>query len=756
MNKMFTQPTGPVAKQVNKQTIARIFGIKNTEVGYLKEGVDISGYKILFDLDTQLCFWAGDASGILSSWTVSGTTLNIISSDGSFAMTQAQAADYLLANDGYKYIGKCPDIATLRTLEPEFDGERVLVDKYDSGMPHTAGGGEFRYNASITDLNVKSKDIDVLVFRTNNGKYYERVGVQVITPYHAGAWGDWDPVSKTGHDDGVLIQKAINCAQVEPVFLVNSAGEETTTLVGDIGKFQGWDASAKNVFHSTTPIEVQPLLVDADFEHAAIYFHGTPYGTSESPVLLFSYVHEIQASNNQVSQQKLPKISAEYNAETPTYQVALGFVGRNNVTTGFRMHIKGGIIDGCWRAIVTAKNHMYYCKVSDTSFDHATDLLALLYIERDSGEENIFENCKFYQAENLVSIINGTWHFINCSMVYPYNGNILRVRSGYVNLENCFLEGYQKMPGYMIYIDGGNYLSVVRMRNTHFAKIKSGSGELLANPNPFYVGLGASLEGEGTTFDKVFQNDGVSDDVRLRTALHAGVGGKCVLTNTAVPTVSSGENNSKWSFPPALVPAVNSTKFGSIDNTWLLSTNTSFTQSGSYFGVAVFGQTGIVGAPTAFNESIKGWTESAVNVATLLHNSTGLVFNVKPEATAGQTYSAIVGVMEASALEAYLPQVTYTSDAEFTLTLYYVKTTEDFKATSNINPTAIRVLSQPVAISLPATTTANTLPNVAPYQEGVQFGGLKTTQQTSHVLMCINSKTLGSTITIKNASFAKI
>lgn len=703
-------------------------------------------------------YWRWD--GVMPKVVLPGSTPDTAGGRGKgkwLDVTDATLRGDLADNDGFGLIGRCPDIATLRTLEPEYDGERVLVDKYDSAMSHTAGGGEFRYNASITDLNVKSKDLDVLVFRTNNGKYYERVGVQVITPYHAGAWGDWDPATKTGHDDTSALQKAINCAQVVPRFLKDSSGNDTTTLPGEMGKFRGWDASAGNIFHLTSPIEVQPLLVEADFEHSALYFHGTPYGASSSnPTILFSYVHEIQASNNQVSQQKLPKISAEYNAETPTYQVALGFVGRNSVTTGFRMHVKGGIIDGCWRAIVTAKNHMYYCKVSDTSFDHATDLLALLYVESDSGEENIFENCKFYQAENLVSIINGTWHFKNCSMVYPYNGNILRVRSGYVNLENCFLEGYQKMPGYMIYMDGGNYLSVLRMRNTHFAKIKSASGETLANPTPFYVGPGASIVGEGTTFDKVFQNNDVSDDIRLGAALHAGAGGRCTLTNTAVPTVSSGENNFKWSFPPALVPAGNVTKNGAIDNAWFTSTNSNMQQCGSFIGLAVFGQSGVVGAPSAFNASSRGWTENSIQVASIIHNSTGLIFNVGTGATSTQTYNAIIGVLPASDLLAYLPQVTYTSDAEFLLTMYYVKTTKQFTNDAIIDPTGIRVLSQPIAVSLPATADSNTLPNVAPYQEAVQFGGLKGSAQASHVLMCISSKTLGSTFTLKNASFVTI
>lgn len=78
-----------------------------------------------------------------------------------------------------------------------------------------------------------------MVFRTTSGKYFERVGVQVVTPYHAGAWGDWDPAAKTGHDDTEALQKAINCAQVVPRFLEDSSGNATTTLSGEMGKFRG-------------------------------------------------------------------------------------------------------------------------------------------------------------------------------------------------------------------------------------------------------------------------------------------------------------------------------------------------------------------------------------------------------------------------------------------------------------------------------------------------------------------------------------
>ena len=59
MNKMFTQPTGPVAKQVNKQSIARVNGVKQSEVGILNTLMAIDSYKILYDADTQTSWFRG-------------------------------------------------------------------------------------------------------------------------------------------------------------------------------------------------------------------------------------------------------------------------------------------------------------------------------------------------------------------------------------------------------------------------------------------------------------------------------------------------------------------------------------------------------------------------------------------------------------------------------------------------------------------------------------------------------------------------
>lgn len=56
MNEMFTQPTGSVAKQTNKQAIARHFGVKQDEVIYFAIGVDLGGYKVIYDKSTQRAY----------------------------------------------------------------------------------------------------------------------------------------------------------------------------------------------------------------------------------------------------------------------------------------------------------------------------------------------------------------------------------------------------------------------------------------------------------------------------------------------------------------------------------------------------------------------------------------------------------------------------------------------------------------------------------------------------------------------------
>lgn len=99
MNKMFTQPTGPVAKQTNKQAIARVNGIKQSEVGILNTLMAVDSYKILYDTDTQTCWFRGSASGTPTSWTVSGNSLTLVTSSGAFNLELANLRQNLASEE---------------------------------------------------------------------------------------------------------------------------------------------------------------------------------------------------------------------------------------------------------------------------------------------------------------------------------------------------------------------------------------------------------------------------------------------------------------------------------------------------------------------------------------------------------------------------------------------------------------------------------------------------------------------------------
>lgn len=53
MNPQFSQPKGAVSKETNKDSIARKFGCKKSEVLYAKTGAGLSGYKVIYDKVSQ-------------------------------------------------------------------------------------------------------------------------------------------------------------------------------------------------------------------------------------------------------------------------------------------------------------------------------------------------------------------------------------------------------------------------------------------------------------------------------------------------------------------------------------------------------------------------------------------------------------------------------------------------------------------------------------------------------------------------------
>lgn len=91
----FTQPVGPTARIVNKQSIARIFGLKQAQVAMLRKDTALDGFTIVYDQISQLCWYVGTATGTPSSWEVTSGTLSVSTENGTFNLTQAKAGDWL-------------------------------------------------------------------------------------------------------------------------------------------------------------------------------------------------------------------------------------------------------------------------------------------------------------------------------------------------------------------------------------------------------------------------------------------------------------------------------------------------------------------------------------------------------------------------------------------------------------------------------------------------------------------------------------
>lgn len=104
----------------------------------------------------------------------------------------ASLRSQLNKSDGFKLIGKCDDISTLRTIEPDVDGQRIFVEKHTTSIaPNESGdsGGGWFY-ADLADST--TNDDNGVVIVTSGGKRWKRdlSNVRGITPKMFGAWMD--------------------------------------------------------------------------------------------------------------------------------------------------------------------------------------------------------------------------------------------------------------------------------------------------------------------------------------------------------------------------------------------------------------------------------------------------------------------------------------------------------------------------------------------------------------------------------------
>lgn len=136
MNKMFTQPSGPVAKQVTKQSIARTFSVKQADVGYLSTTTLIDNYVLLYDALTQTIWYRSNAVGIPITWSVSNDVLTLVTTTSTYILAQAKAVTGLVSS-----------YEKLKTISPSYAGQRISLISYYEGWAALStppeGGGDF-------------------------------------------------------------------------------------------------------------------------------------------------------------------------------------------------------------------------------------------------------------------------------------------------------------------------------------------------------------------------------------------------------------------------------------------------------------------------------------------------------------------------------------------------------------------------------------------------------------------------------------
>ncbi|UAN54457.1 hypothetical protein KGP26_07670 [Serratia sp. JSRIV002] len=149
----------------------------------------------------------GEDGGIWSKDNPSGLWVNI---------GDASVRCDLAKGDGLKYIGRCPDIATLRTIVPEFTSQKIDVISYYEGWAATqngaVGGGFF---TSVNDAT--TSDDGGIFIRVNSSTGWRRVVENSVLVTHFGGRGN-------DSDETAIIQRAINSVALNKIKLVIDSG----------------------------------------------------------------------------------------------------------------------------------------------------------------------------------------------------------------------------------------------------------------------------------------------------------------------------------------------------------------------------------------------------------------------------------------------------------------------------------------------------------------------------------------------------
>ncbi|ANM47214.1 tail fiber protein [Serratia phage vB_Sru_IME250] len=181
MKTQFNQPQGSTSRETNKEAIARVYGIKKSDVAYVNNGLIVDDYKILYDKATQTSYYVGNATGNIQSWSVTSKYISITTNFGVFPCFKASVSK-----------GIIPTISDLRNLR--FDEVDQTVEVFEHTVDQNSGGGIW-YCYSLNNPNSLIDDNGCQIIN-NYGQVIRRKDVKSLYSDMFGLvpGGDFDSV----------------------------------------------------------------------------------------------------------------------------------------------------------------------------------------------------------------------------------------------------------------------------------------------------------------------------------------------------------------------------------------------------------------------------------------------------------------------------------------------------------------------------------------------------------------------------------
>ncbi|MEN4214155.1 hypothetical protein [Serratia marcescens] len=300
--------------------------------------------------------------------------------------------------DGAKYIGRCPDVATLRTIEPSVANQRLDLVRYGAG--YAGGGSDIYYDPNDTS----SPDDGIMTFVTPGGARWKRPNTGEI-PLE---WAGYNPSASNA---AAALQRIINL--IVSIAVKTSSFADLPMIVVKKGRY----TMLETVKHA-------PFITIKSRGNVTFSFAG-------SDIIGFSVTNVWDGlKNNDVS----------FNASSGAYFldgsggmisiIGIGSASSNqagvqlgNTVTGYpnfreakirNIFVTGFIAGTRWRSVDT-----YLCTVYDSRFErNRHGLLVDDTTARNSGEKSAFIRCVFGDSSNNAINHNASgmsFDFVSCS-----------------------------------------------------------------------------------------------------------------------------------------------------------------------------------------------------------------------------------------------------------------------------------------------------------------------------------------------------